>query len=238
MTEIPILDETTQVRSDWQLLLTVDMVLRGQGAEPKKIRDRQPQLIALAERAIIEGMAIIRPQAAFRRLEICGATRSCVTLRGGSELEGYGIARKLAGCRGVFLAVATLGKELEEEMGRAAQTNLSWEFALDGFGTAAIGVLSNTLCRSFAELVAKEGLRATNQSYPGMRGWSLAEGQTQIFTLVDARSIGVSLNPSFLMLPRKSLSMAVGFGTQLQPPVHLCDECSVAANCQHKPASR
>jgi len=238
MTENSILNVETQIRSDWQLAITVDMVLRGQGAEPQKVRARQPQLIALAERAIAEGMGLIHPRAAFRRLDICGITRSCVTLKGGCELEGFGIARKLAGCRGVFLAVATLGKELEEEMGRAAQTNLPWEFALDGFGTAAIGVLSNAICRFFAELAAKEGLRATNQSYPGMRGWSLAEGQTQIFILVDAPAIGVSLNPSFLMVPRKSLSMAIGFGTQQQPPVHLCDECSVAAKCRHKPDNR
>jgi hypothetical protein len=238
MTENSILNVETQIRSDWQLAITVDMVLRGQGAEPQKVRARQPQLVALAERAIAEGMGLVHPQAAFRRLDICGITRSCLTLRGGSELEGFGIARKLAGCRGVYLAVATLGKDLEEEMGRAAQTNLPWEFALDGFGTAAIGVLSNAICRFFAELAAKEGLRATNQSYPGMRGWSLAEGQTQIFTLVDALSIGVSLNPSFLMVPRKSLSMAIGFGTHAQPPVHLCDECSVSAKCRHKPDDR
>lgn len=238
MTEHSILQETTQFRSDWQLAITVDMVLRGQGADPQKIRARQPQLVALAERAVAEGTGLIHPQAAFRRLDICGISQSCVTLKGGCDLEGFGIARKLAGCGGVFLAVATLGKELEEEMNRAAQTNLPWEFALDGFGTAAVGVLSNAICRYFGELVAKEGLRATNQSYPGMRGWSLKEGQEQIFSLVDARSIGVSLNPSFLMVPRKSLSMAVGFGTQQQPPAHLCDECSVSAKCRHKPDDR
>jgi hypothetical protein len=238
MTQDSILHETTQFRSDWQLAITVDMVLRGQGADPLKIRARQPQLVALAERAIAEGTGLIHPQAAFRRLDICGISQSCVTLKGGSELQGFGIALKLAGCRGVFLAVATLGKELEEEMSKAAQTNLPWEFALDGFGTAAVGLLSNSICRFIAELTAKEGLRATNQSYPGMRGWPLAEGQTQIFTQVDAQSIGVSLNPSFLMVPRKSLSIAVGFGTQEQPPVHLCDECSVSAKCRHKPDDR
>ncbi len=235
MNEKLMLNEETQFRSDWQLDITVDMVLRGQGADPQKIRARQPQLVALAERAIAEGPRLIHPQAAFRRIDICGISRSSVTLKGGSELEGFGIARKLAGCRGVFLAVATLGKELEEEMSKAAQTNVPWEFALDGFGTAAVGLLSNTICRYIAEMTAKEGLRATNQSYPGMRGWSLAEGQTQIFALVDAPSIGVSLNASFLMVPRKSLSIAVGFGTQAQPPVHLCDECSVSAKCRHKP---
>ncbi len=112
MTQNLILSEPTQILNDWPLAITVDMVLRGQGAEPQKIRARQPQLVALAERAIAEGHRLIHPQVAFRRLDICGVSRSCVTLRGGSELNGFGIARKLAGCQGVFLAVATLGKEV------------------------------------------------------------------------------------------------------------------------------
>ena len=153
-------------------------------------------------------------------------------------MNGFGIARKLAGCQGVFLAVATLGKKLEAEMDKASQADLPWQFALDGFGTAAIGALSNSACRFFAEMAAREGLRATSQFYPGMRGWPLAEGQRQIFSLVDAHSIGVALNPSFLMVPRKSLSFVAGFGTHAQPAAHLCDECSVSAKCRHKPADR
>ena len=238
MTQNLIASEPTQTRSDWQLAITVDMVLRAQGAEPQKIRARQPQLISLAERAIAEGQALIHPQVAFRRLDICGVTRSCVTLRGGRELNGFGVARKLAACQGVFLAVATLGEKLEEEMDRAAKCDLPWQFALDGFGTAAIGALSNAACRFFAELAARDGLRATSQFYPGMRGWPLAEGQTQVFSLVDANQIGVALNPSFLMVPRKSLSLAAGFGSHVQPAGHLCDECSVSAKCRHKPADR
>jgi hypothetical protein len=237
MTQNLISSEPTQTRSDWQLAITVDMVLRAQGAEPQKIRARQPQLIALAERTLAEGQGLIHPRVAFRRLDICGVTRSCVTLRGGCELNGFGVARKLAACQGVFLAVATLGEKLEEEMSRAAKSDLPWQLALDGFGTAAIGTLSNAACRFFAELAARDGLRATSQFYPGMRGWPLAEGQTQVFGLVDAHLIGVALNPSFLMVPCKSLSLAVGFGSHAQPG-HLCDECSVSAKCRHKPADR
>lgn len=238
MTQNLISGEPTQILSDWQLTVTVDMVLRGQGADPQKIRARQPQLITLAERAISEGNSLIHPQVAFRRLDICGVSRSSVTLRGGTELNGFGIARKLTGCQGVFLAVATLGKKLEAAMDKASPSDLPWQFALDGFSTAAIGALSNAACRFFAELAAKEGLRSTSQCYPGMRGWPLADGQTQIFSLVDAHAIGVVLNPSFLMVPRKSLSLAAGFGTHAQPAGHICDECSVSMKCRHKPIDR
>jgi len=45
MTQNLISSEPTQILSDWQLAITVDMVLRGQGAEPQKIRARQPNLL-------------------------------------------------------------------------------------------------------------------------------------------------------------------------------------------------
>ena len=68
MTQKLVSSEPTQTLSDWQLVITVDMVLRGQGAEPQKIRARQPQLITLAERAIAEGNRLIHPQVAFRAI--------------------------------------------------------------------------------------------------------------------------------------------------------------------------
>jgi len=48
--------------------------------------------------------------------------------------------------------------------------------------------------------------------------------ERRFFSLVDAHSIGVALNPSFLMVPRKSLSLAAGFGTHAQARWPSCDE--------------
>lgn len=226
-----------QILCDWPITITVDMVLRGEGANPAKIRVRQPQLFDLAERAIVEGYRLIRPRVVFRRLGISGFSGPIVVLGRGHKLEGSGIARKLVGSQGVFVAVTTLGKQLEEEMSKASQENLPWQFALDGFGTAAIGALSNAVCRFFQELAAKESFRVTDQFCPGMQGWRLAEGQTQIFALLDANRIGVALSSTFVMRPRKSLSMVVGFGTEVRTSAHLCDECTVSAKCRHKPAN-
>jgi hypothetical protein len=106
---------------------------------------------------------------------------------------------------------------------------------LDGFGTAALEVLTAAAQRHFAGLAADEGLRATISLYPGMRGWELQHGQEQIFRLLDAFSIGVVLGPSFLMRPQKSMSMVVGLGRNVKTSGRSCDWCTSADTCRHKP---
>jgi hypothetical protein len=59
-------------------------------------------LVDLAERAIAEGTPWLRPQIAF----------SILILSNGTELRGFGIARKLTCAASVIAGVATLGSEL------------------------------------------------------------------------------------------------------------------------------
>jgi hypothetical protein len=102
MTSTPTVTAQTEIRTDWQLSITVGMVLRGQGGDPNNVRQRQPRLVDLAERAIAEGTPWLRPQIAF----------SILILSNGTELRGFGIARKLTCAASVIAGVATLGSEL------------------------------------------------------------------------------------------------------------------------------
>jgi hypothetical protein len=70
--------------------------------DPNNVRQRQPRLVDLAERAIAEGTPWLRPQNAF----------SILILSNGTELRGFGIARKLTCAASVIAGVATLGSEL------------------------------------------------------------------------------------------------------------------------------
>lgn len=223
-----------EIRSDWQLSIDADMVLRGQGADPNKVRVRQPRLVALAERAIAEGKSWIRPLVAYRILDIQEVRRARVILANGAELEGFGIARKLAGAESVIAAVATLGAELEQQILRATKEEAAFALSLDGFGTAAVGALTTAVRRFFAQNVMGGHLTTTAPFYPGMRGWALAAAQTQLFSLLDVQAIGVSLNSSFLMTPCKSMSMVIGVGAKMRSAGQPCDECDVSVTCRHR----
>jgi hypothetical protein len=226
----------TQVVRDWQLEISVDMVLRGQGADPDKIRARNPRLIQTAERALNEGMSLIVPQLAFRRLPVRFIRDEGVRLEGGGEFRGPTVAHFLATSESVVLAVITLGEKLERRVAEITQMDLLLGMALDGFGTAALEVLEDAAQRHFANLAADEGFRATLPFHPGMRGWELQLGQELIFRLLDAFTIGVVLGPSFLMRPQKSMSMVVGLGRDVKTNGRSCDFCTSADICRHKPS--
>jgi len=186
MTQNLISSEPTQTRSDWQLASRWTWYCEARGRKPQKIRARQPQLIVLAERAIAEGNRLIHPTGGFRRLDICGVSLSCVTLKGGSELNGFGIARKLAGCQGVFLARGYSGKKLEEEMDKASRVDLPWQFALDGLAPPRLALSPTPLAVFLLNWLPREGLRATSQFYPAMARMPLAEARRRSFSPVDA----------------------------------------------------
>jgi hypothetical protein len=162
----------------------------------------------------VEGTPWLRPQIAFSILDVLEPKPGCVVLSNGTELRGFGIARKLTGAASVIAAVATLGSELERHIQGATQEQPTFALSLDGFGTAAIRALTTALRHFFAQK-AGAPLATTAPLYPGIRGWELAPAQTQLFSLVDASAIGVTLNSSFLMIPTKSVSMVIGVGTKL-----------------------
>ena len=232
-----ILQECTEVRNDWKLAIATDMVLRAQGADPKIVRARQPQLVALAERAIAEGMPLIHPKAAIREMQVLEVASGRVFLDGGAELHSMGPARLLAGAESIVAVVATVGGELEQEIERLRGRDLLYQLALDGFGTAAISEFTAAITRDIHARTTGRGQSTAKPLYPGMAGWELAAGQSQIFSLVDGGSVGVALNSCHMMTPRKSVSFVVGMGRKIRAGHDTCNQCEASDRCRHKPAA-
>jgi len=234
VTTTQFITEKTEIRGDWQLAITADMVLQRQGAHPNKVRVRQPRLVALAERAIAAGKPWIRPQVAYQILKIQEVQPSLVILTKDAQLIGSGIARKLVGADFLIMAVATIGPELEQQILRVTKEEAAFAFALDGCGTAAVGALTIAIRRFFAEHARGRQLTTSAPVYPGTNDWELAAAQSQLFSIVDASAIGVRLNSSFLMTPCKSVSLVIGVGRNMQSAGQPCEECGSSATCRHK----
>src|SRR5512143_908149 len=98
---------------DMPRTVAVDMVLRGQGADPAAIRQRSPRLVAAAERAIDLGQNLITPQVAYRTLTVEAIRHSRIELTGGHLLTGALLAQHLAPAQQVTLIVCTIGPALE-----------------------------------------------------------------------------------------------------------------------------
>ncbi len=230
----PLITEQTVICRDWQLPVTVDMILQRQGAPPEKIRRRQPRLVALAEKALAAGMPLVRPQVAYQILRVQQIEPPRVILNENAQLRGDWIARKLAGADFLVLAIATIGPDLEKLSLCFAKEDSAFALALDGCGSAAVGALTVAMRRFFAERARERQLTTTAPAYPGANDWELAPAQATLFSIVDASAIGVSLTSSFLMTPCKSVSLVMGVGHDLQPGKPPCEECGASGRCSHK----
>ncbi|MEJ2757795.1 MAG: hypothetical protein P8046_04855, partial [Anaerolineales bacterium] len=105
--------------------------------------------------------------------------------------------------------------------------------ALDGVGSAAAEQIANAVCADFVAQAARDGLQASIPLSPGMVNWEVDIGQPEIFQILDASEIGVSLTTSGLMLPRKSLSMLIGFGQEMSIQGNTCDYCAMKETCNY-----
>jgi hypothetical protein len=231
------IEHRSEILDDWQLVVPPEAVLRAEGINPVRLGERQPLFRNLAKRAISDGTSWIHPRAAFRQLKIVEREVESLLLEDGTKLIGTGPSRKLTGAEYILVAIATLGDELEQRIEKLRGQDLLIQMALDAFGTAALDEMTGALTRHVHALAGVRALKATNPVYPGTRDWELSAAQSVIFSLVDAQSIGVHLNASYMMMPRKSVSMLYGLGAKVRVGKTQCAECEAASRCLHKPAS-
>ena len=221
------------VRRTWALQIDADQVLRGQGADPAVIRKRSPNLVALAERAITEGSTLLKPELLYRRSRVKRVLHEHIQLEGGDELRGKLLVQHLAPADEVIVILCSIGTDLEERVSAVMETDMVYALALDGFGSAGVEALANAGCHSL-ELEARErGLETSIPLSPGMVDWPVEDGQPQIFHLLPAEEIGVTMTPSRAMIPRKSLSMVIGIGAHMMAGCP-CDYCSMCGTCRYR----
>lgn len=221
------------VELEWDLRIDADQVLRGQGADPTVIRQRSPRLVDLAERAIEEGTPLLKPAMLYLRWAVEGIRHESIHLEGGAELQGKLVAQHLAPARELLVILCTIGAELEEKISQVTSEDLVYGLALDGLGSAGVEALANAGCRRFEMEAVAAGFETSIPLSPGMLEWPVEQGQPQIFGLLQEEDIGVSLTPTSVMVPRKSLSMVIGIGESMVSGT-TCDYCGMRATCRYQ----
>ena len=136
------------------------------------------------------------------------------------------------------LSICTIGKQLE-----------SYTAEILRKGELAKGVILNGIASHAAEQVAEytnqvilkelkdeiEGKEITCRFSPGYCQWELGKGQQQIFELLDGSKVGVSLFPSMMMNPVKSVSFAINIGKEVDKELGVrgCETCDMV-NCAYR----
>jgi hypothetical protein len=219
--------ENFQVAIDPQVILSV----HGYG-EARKPRQT---IVEMAASSAAEAQALARPRAIYREFPVASLDNESVTLQNGVKFSiGSKISKLWEGCRALGISLYTLGPETEERV--SALTQEGWQMealSLDIAGTVALGLVGMQVQQMACQGLGELGEEAGPWLNPGYLDWPLTD-QRLIFGMLPAESIGVRLNDSCMMIPRKSVTICAGIGIKASSiGFNRCRHCGVA-KCQFR----
>ncbi|MBN2381281.1 hypothetical protein JXQ70_00220 [bacterium] len=158
--------------------------------------------------------------------------RTEIVLENGRSLIGQNISRTFAGAVCLAIGLVTIGPELEQTVSAlVGRTELAQGLMLDSIGSEAAEAAAIYLNELISTQLQPFNWRRTPRMSPGYGSFDITQ-QRQLFALLDAEQVGVSLTDSCIMQPQKSISFVVGCGPNVKhyktfSPCRVCD----AVNC-------
>jgi len=200
-------------------------IIRGIGYPPGVAAPQQVR--RSVEQALVEGRKWLAPRGSYALYEVAGRTERSLRI-GGATINGN-IGDYLHGARRAAVFMVTAGAEITRRAALACQRGDAFAgLALDAIGSwAAEAAAVALLDRLARHLRPSESF--TLRYSPGYCGMDLSE-QTTLFQLAPAADAGITLLPSLLMQPLKSVSGIVGLGRKAVVGTHLspCERCPQA----------
>ena len=126
-----------------EIMIDEDAVLRGQGADPQILRQRNSRLLEVSRRALEEGLAFLEPRVLYQKLKVEAVQHERVVLENGKKLSGSLIINHLGPAEYVVLLLCTVGHRADEYISAVMNDDVLFGLALDGVGSAAVEALAN-----------------------------------------------------------------------------------------------
>jgi hypothetical protein len=186
--------------------------------------------------ARVESEHLLKSAISFQVWPIVEIGRAWMELRGGARLHAHLLTHHLRGASHLAIGVCTLGSPLEDAVSRGfASGDRLRAIMLDDIGTLLLYRLSDQLEHLMQVEARSQGLEASGVLNPGEAGFDLSE-QATVVELAGGADIGVALTSTGMLLPRKSLSMVLGFGLQMPKwdPGERCARCGARDRCPHR----
>jgi hypothetical protein len=224
-----------EVKRDWQLVFDPERFIGTQ--EPSFARLlAKPNVRQAFEEALAEIGDLVAPAACWDRYPVVEIRHDKLVLAGGARLGGGPVVSVAGGASELIVAVCTAGQAVSDRANALQRDGQRFKsLILNDLGSWAVDLMRQQLCRMFEDQAKAQGLRISAALSPGESEWSVKD-QEVIFALLDAGQIGVTLSPSMVMSPLKSLSLILGTGTQ---PMGVegasnCDFCTMRERCRYR----
>ena len=153
----------------------------------------------------------------------------------GLDLGGNNIKLLLSSCNQAIIMAATLGPEAEQLLRRSEVMNMSDAVIMDSAQSTAI----ENVCDNFEAMMRQQyrerGLYLTDRYSPGYGDLPMESQKKILDILFTEKRIGLTLTPSNIMVPRKSVTCIIGISEHKQTlKLRGCASCTLNQNCPYR----
>jgi hypothetical protein len=223
------------IKRDWKIDLDKNQYLAMQEKTISKLLQKSERG-RVFEEALLDIEQAIDPAACWQSFPLKKIVHNKLVLADGTRIGGGPVVTVMKGATEVIAMVCTVGAAVDHLISQAQnQRELFKAMILHDLGAWAVDMVRQELCHQLEEELQQKGWRASTPLSPGESDWSVKE-QSVIFSLLDTHQINVSLSPSMIMRPIKSLSLIMGTGVE---PIGVegasnCDFCSIKDRCTYR----
>lgn len=188
-----------------------------------------PHIVHAVDQVLEQAPSLVQIRGGYRLFDDLQRDDDHIHCRiGGVEFEvGKIISTQLRKATAALLFVCTIGDGLENYARSLMQGgDYVTGFVADMIASEAVEAAMDVIQNDLEEKYQQQGLRLTNRYSPGYCGWHVSE-QQKLFSLLPPQFCGITLTPSSLMVPIKSVSGVIGAGAEVRKVDYTCRFCDM-----------
>jgi cobalamin-dependent methionine synthase I len=171
----------------------------------------EKHLAQYIKKAIDTAYTLIEGKAIYRTFEVRKVEDERVILSESENLfKGKNMAKLLRPCPYVTLMACTIGAGLEDRVDELKSDHPSDAYYLEIVGGWMADYMAEQVDKRIEQEITKNACGRTMRYSPGYGDWDLT-CQEEMIRLTQAKRIGIRLTESCIMLPRKSVTAAIGW---------------------------
>jgi len=195
--------------------------LSGVKGENKKLTPKLEQII---DEKIAQAQHLINPKALYVIKDVAEVEEEKISFQDKNFLNVKSFRKFVSHIKKMAISLCTLGKSIDEEVTILNDKGSYTEaLILDIIGSVAVEDVANRINFLICEKAKNDGLQTSQRFSPGYGNFDLRE-QENIFKMINAKVIDVSLTKSFMMVPKKSISFCVYLGKVKK---NVSDQCTI-----------
>ena len=191
--------------------IPVKAVIRRMGY-PDSEHEGHARIKTLMDAELIRAKTLFSPKGIYRMFRVKKRTSDTLVFKETEfAIHSEKVCHMLREADSVILFMVTIGPDLEKVVdGLFAGGESTQGFILDAIGSETADAVADKLhWEILSELAKKNGYKVTPRFSPGYGDWPLTV-QKEILKVCGGDRLGISVTPSSLMIPRKSVSAVLG----------------------------